>query len=156
MVSARVKFRLFAITKMAITQQTFGLTYSPLVLLVEDNLIALRLVEAIVAQAGCRFISATDGEQALELAKSNNFDLIITDIGLPGLSGTELTSLIRDWEKKSQKTEVPIIGLTAQALNESESKYIQAGMNKIFNKPIYLHQIQALITQFILKNSALT
>ncbi len=138
---------------MTISKQAAFPDSSPLILLVEDNIIALRLVETIVAQAGCRHISATDGEQALELAKTVAFGLIITDIGLPGLSGTELTSHIREWEKSVNKRPIPIIGLTAHTLHESESKCLQAGMDKVLSKPIYLDEMQELVYQFIKKNA---
>lgn len=125
----------------------------PLILLVEDNIIALRLVETIVAQAGCRHISATDGEQALALTKTGEFDLIITDLGLPGIAGSELTSQIRAWEKAENKKHIPIIGLTAHKLHDSESLCLQAGMDKVLSKPIYLDEMQKLMVQFIKKNT---
>ncbi|MBA2710817.1 MAG: response regulator [Tatlockia sp.] len=125
---------------------------TPLILLVEDNIIALRLVETIVAQAGCNHISTTNGEKALELAKTVAFELIITDIGLPGISGMELTSQIREWEKSLNKEPIPIIGLTAHTLHDSKSKCLQAGMDKVLSKPIYLDEMQELIFQFIKKN----
>lgn len=138
---------------MTISKQAAFPDNPPLILLVEDNIIALRLVETIVAQAGCRHISATDGEQALELAKTVSFELIITDIGLPGISGTELTSHIRQWEQTANKGPIPIIGLTAHTLHESESKCLQAGMDKVLSKPIYLDEMQELVFQFIKKNT---
>ncbi|ARG98725.1 response regulator [Legionella micdadei] len=121
----------------------------PQILLVEDNPVALRFVESIVSQAGCHFVSAMDGEQALALAKSAIFDLIITDIELPGISGIELTHLIREWEKSLKKSPIPIIGLTAHTLCESEENCLQAGMNKVLNKPLYLHQMRELLSQYI-------
>lgn len=126
---------------------------SPLILLVEDNIIALRLVETIVTQAGYRYISAPEGEQALELVKSNTFDLIITDIGLPGISGAELTHLIRELEKSTNKNAVPIVGLTAHRLAESENECLQAGMNKVISKPIYLNDMQDLVKEYFKKNN---
>lgn len=134
---------------MAIIKNTAVSHEAPVILLVEDNLIALRFVETIVAQAGCRFISAIDGEKAFELAKNDIFDLIITDIGLPGISGIELTYLIREWEKSLNRTGIPIIGLTAHDLGESEGKCLQSGMNQVFSKPLYLYQMQELVNQYI-------
>ncbi|CDZ76251.1 Sensor kinase protein RcsC [Legionella massiliensis] len=139
---------------MTITNPSFLPLTSPLVLLVEDNTVALKLVETIVAQTGCRFVSVTDGESALELAKSVDFELIITDLGLPGISGAELASQIREREKALNLEQVPIIGLTAQKLNESESKCLQAGMNKVLNKPLYLNEMHELIFQFVSQDFA--
>ncbi|MBA2652454.1 MAG: response regulator [Tatlockia sp.] len=130
------------------------LNNAPLLLLVEDNIIALRLVETIVKQAGCRYISASNGENALELAKTIPFELIITDIGLPGISGTELTAAIREWEREQNKKQIPIFGLTAHTLHESETCCLQAGMNRVLSKPIYLDEMQELVFQFIKLNTA--
>ncbi len=52
------------------------------------------------------------------MAKQNKFDLILTDIGLPGLSGLELVEEIRKWEKENHLTPVPIIGLTAHVFEK--------------------------------------
>lgn len=121
----------------------------PHILIVEDNLIALRIAETLTKQVGCNFSTATDGEQALKLIKATDFDLIITDVGLPNISGNELTRYIRAWEKTSNKKPIPIVGLTAQALGEAERECLKAGMNKVLVKPIYLHTMQAIIKQYI-------
>ncbi len=119
------------------------------VLLVEDNVVALHLIETIVSQAGLKFTSTINGEQALTLAKSRPFDLIITDIGLPGISGYELTYAIRQWERDRNKKPIPIIGLTAHALCETQKEYMQSGFNTMLSKPINLNTIQGLIKQYI-------
>ena len=121
------------------------------VLLVEDNSVALHIIETLAAQAGLKFTSAIDGESALMLARSYTFDLIITDLGLPGISGYELTSIIRQLEKDLHQQPVPIVGLTAHALHEVKKECLQSGMNNILCKPINLKTIEALIHQFILE-----
>lgn len=121
----------------------------PRILLVEDNLIALRIVESIVTQAGGDFISAIDGEKALALVKNSSFDLVITDIGLPGISGYELTEDIRKWEIENGRKSIPIIGLTAHALDKTEQICLVAGMNKVLTKPINLETMDLLIKQYM-------
>lgn len=127
--------------------------HKPHILLVEDNLIALRIAETIIQQAGCRYTSVMDGERALTLAKSIHFDLILTDIGLPGMSGNELTKLIREWEKVVHAPLVPIIGLTAHGLIITKNEALQAGMNKILAKPLQLATMQTILAQFILSTN---
>lgn len=122
------------------------------ILLVEDNAIALHIAEALVSQAGCSYVSVADGEQALVEAQSIDFDLIITDIGLPGISGIEFTRLIREWEEFTEKKTVPIIGLTAHLLGDTEYQSLHAGMNKVLLKPIYLHTLRELIARFVKPN----
>lgn len=117
-------------------------------LLVEDNEIALRMIEMLAEKIGCRYTSVTNGEDALELIKLGKFDLLITDIGLPGISGNELTRQIRIWEKELNHPYLPIIGLTAHGLVEAENESIQAGMNQVLSKPIKLPVLQAVLSQF--------
>ena len=118
-------------------------------LLVEDNAIALHLIETIATLAGLRFTSAQDGESALALAKSQAFDLIITDIGLPGISGYELTHAIRQWEIACMQKPVPIIGLTALALCDAKQESLDSGMNALLCKPINLKTLQTLLNQYL-------
>lgn len=122
---------------------------NPHVLLVEDNIIALHLIEKLISEAGLKFTSATDGETALELAKLNFYDLIITDIGLPGISGYELSKGIREWEKQSNKAHIPIVGLTAHAVSEISHEHLNSGMQIMLSKPINLKTIKHLIQQYI-------
>jgi len=109
---------------------------TPNLLLVEDNKIALFTLENIITQAGYRFTSVMDGEKALYLAKTKSFDLIITDLGLPGLSGIDLTLMIRAYEKECKKTPVPIIGLTAHSEEKIKRECLDSGMNDVYTKPM--------------------
>ncbi|EHL32508.1 response regulator [Legionella drancourtii] len=65
-----------------------------------------------------------DGEAALQLAQTQAFDLIITDLGLPGLSGIDLTRKIRMFEKEKCKPPIPIIGLTAHSEEKIKKKLL--------------------------------
>ena len=118
------------------------------VLLVEDNIIALHLIEALTAQAGLTYVSATNGETAFNYAKSTNFDMIITDIGLPNISGYELTAAIRQWEQATNRPPVPIIGLTAHASHSLQKECLQAGMQQMISKPIDVATIKKLMHQY--------
>ena len=121
---------------------------TPHLLLVEDNRIALRMAEKIAANAGCLFTSAIDGEHALKLAQSVDFDLIITDIGLPGISGYELTHRLRNWETSLNKEPVPIVGLTAHTQAEAKAACLRSGMNDVYSKPVSLKTIKAMICKY--------
>lgn len=119
------------------------------ILLVEDNPIALKVLESIVTSAGYHPTTAIDGEQALALAKSSEFDLIITDIGLPGISGNELAHFIREWGKENALKNIPIIGLTGHALDAAMAESLESGMNDVFTKPASLAMIQEIVNKFI-------
>ena len=118
-------------------------------LLIEDNPIALRTIEMIAADAGYQYSSAENAELGFELIQSTPFDIIITDIGLPGMSGGELSHTIRLWEQASNRKPVPIIGLTAHTGKTEIQKYLQSGMNKILIKPATVSMIQNVIDELI-------
>ncbi|MCX7115281.1 MAG: ATP-binding protein [Gammaproteobacteria bacterium] len=106
------------------------------VLLVEDNFIALQVLKKMVEGFSVDVIDAMDAESALELVKAQPFDLVLTDVGLPGLSGDELAKSIRTWEKENHKRPMRIIGLTGHAEAEVAQRCLDAGMNQVEVKPM--------------------
>ena len=118
-------------------------------LLVEDNSIALKTLEMMLAKKGYTFISATTGEEAWAMFRTHPIDLIITDIGLPGISGTELTQRIRNYEKDVNKPAIPIIGLTGHAKEAAWNECQQAGMNEVLTKPAQIQTLEEIILQFV-------
>ncbi|KTC81596.1 PAS domain-containing hybrid sensor histidine kinase/response regulator [Legionella brunensis] len=121
----------------------------PSILLVEDNPIALRIAESMLKQADCRCVSVNDGEKALALIQKKPFDLILTDIGLPGISGQELAESIRAMEKANNQVMIPIIGLTAHAAEKIEETCIQSGINKVLTKPLSFKMLQETLIMFL-------
>ncbi|MDP3704309.1 MAG: ATP-binding protein [Legionellaceae bacterium] len=121
----------------------------PTVLLVEDNYVALKVLESIVKLAKLNFISACDAESALEIATTQPLHLIITDLGLPGMSGNELTTKIRAWERMQHRKPIPIVGLTAHAREQIREECTQAGMNDAYSKPMDLATMRMIVAEFI-------
>ena len=140
------------------SQSSIKTSQKPLhVLLVEDNKIALFMLESLVTQAGYHFSSARDGVTALEMAQKQSFDLLITDLGLPKLSGLDLTRALRA-DIHGLNRSIPIFGLTAHPNFKINAECLDAGMNKAFTKPMsaaildsirlnYFSSIQALNTE---------
>ncbi|MBA3535884.1 MAG: response regulator [Tatlockia sp.] len=123
-------------------------TSLPQILIVEPNIVALRFIETLVIQTGFNFSSATDARNALNLVKCSNFDLIMTDIDLPGMSGEDLARSIRDYEKASSKGSSTIIGLTTHSQTDSK-ELNKSCLNKIISKPINLSTMQKLVDEYI-------
>ncbi|MFJ1268727.1 ATP-binding protein [Legionella lytica] len=123
-------------------------------LLVEDNKIALFTLENLVKLAGYQFTSVMDGESALHLAQTQRFDLIITDLGLPGLSGIELTRTIRGLERAFHKESMPIIGLTAHSEDKIKRSCLEAGMNEVFTKPMTIDVLARIKTTYFAETLA--
>ena len=77
---------------------------------------------------------ATSGEMALEFLQNEDFDAILMDINLPGMTGIECCQLIRKMEDK-RKSKTPIFAVTGNDLNLTEKEYKQRGFNEFFQKP---------------------
>lgn len=127
------------------TEEVEPLKQKQLILLVEDNPIALKILEAVVEQAQCRFVSVKSAEDALTQLQQHRFDFIITDVGLPGMSGNEFATAVRTQEQREQKKPIPIIGLTAHSTINTEAMSLKMGMNKVLMKPMKLEVLQALL-----------
>lgn len=123
------------------------------ILIVEDNAIALKVAESIVSKAGCHVQCASTGEEALSIIHTYPFDLIITDIGLPGMSGYELTEAIRTWEKVNNKKSTPIVGLTAHVISHTEKSGLNAGMNEVYSKPITDDLLNTILNKNVMKKA---
>ncbi|HAU1151094.1 TPA: response regulator [Legionella pneumophila] len=122
---------------------------SPNILILEDNLVARRTIESLATQEKCSFVSVAKGKEAIRLAKTNEFDLIITDIGLPDIEGHVVAKLIREWESSRSKQATPIIGLTAHVKEKSKEICLKSGMDDVFNKPISRQLLQYILNRFI-------
>nr|WP_233586753.1 response regulator [Legionella sp. km772] len=125
-------------------------------MLVEDNTIALLTLETLVSQAGFNYRSVGNGQHALDLIKAEPFDLIITDLDIPGLSGLELSREIRKYEQKNQLKAVPIIGLTADDEKKIKSRCIKAGMNDAISKPIDREALEKITQAYLLASPGAT
>lgn len=125
---------------------------APVLLLVEDNAIALMILENLVTESGFNSMRAADGIEALTLATTHHFDLIITDLGLPGLSGIEFTQKLRVYEHDNQKPLIPIIGLTAHADVTVKNECVQAGMNEAYTKPLTADALKNIQSVYLIKD----
>lgn len=123
-------------------------------LIVEDNDIALRIAENLCIQQGCNVTTAVTGEAALEQVKNKKFHLILTDLGLPGISGNEFTKELRSLEKQQNITAVPIIGLTAHASDEAKTESLNAGMNELFGKPLQANLLQKILDKYAVNQTS--
>ena len=105
------------------------------VLVVEDMELNQFIARHIMESWGFEVGVASDGNQAIELIKHNDYDLVLMDIQMPNLNGMAATRQIRRMHDR-QKANVPIIALTGNSLNTEGEKYIAAGMNDYLAKPL--------------------
>jgi signal transduction histidine kinase/DNA-binding response OmpR family regulator len=102
-------------------------------LVVEDNLVNQKVVLAILRKKGYRMDIANDGREALAKLNSSGYDLVLMDVQMPVLDGLEATRLIR---REARWDHLPIIAMTAHAMNGDRERCLQAGMNAYISKPV--------------------
>ena len=104
------------------------------ILVAEDNKLNQRIIVATLEKFGHQALVVENGEQAVQQVSRGDFDLILMDIRMPEMSGSEATRAIRS--RSDSLADIPIIALTADAMEEHIRGYIAAGMNACVTKPI--------------------
>jgi signal transduction histidine kinase/CheY-like chemotaxis protein len=102
-------------------------------LLVEDNLVNQKVVLAILRKKGYRIDVANNGREALEKLETSRYDLVLMDVQMPVLDGLEATRLIR---REARWDYLPIIAMTAHAMNGDRERCLQSGMTGYISKPV--------------------
>ncbi len=105
------------------------------ILLVEDDAyVQTTLFKVLLKTNRFKINLVYDGSLVFQEVVNNNYDLILMDVNLPNISGNQITKLIRDFPFKNVKN-VPIVGITANALQKDIDQYLEAGMQKVLIKP---------------------
>ncbi|MBM3824435.1 MAG: response regulator [Verrucomicrobia bacterium] len=112
------------------------------ILLVEDNEMNRDMLSRRLIRRGFDIVLATDGEQAIRLAQTERPDLILMDMSLPVLDGWEAT---RQLKANEATRSIPIIALTAHAMQSDEERARAAGCDDFDTKPIELPRLLAKI-----------
>ena len=116
------------------------------ILLVEDNEMNRDMLSRRLIRRGFEVIFAADGQQGVDLAKSERPDIILMDMSLPVIDGWEATRRVKaDDATKS----VPVIGLTAHAMSGDREKAIEAGCDDYDTKPVELDRLIGKIERLI-------
>jgi len=116
------------------------------ILVVEDNQVNQRVVTALLHKHGYRTVIANNGQEALEMLAGRQFDLVLMDVQMPLMDGIETTRQIRanlHWQH------LPIVAMTAHAMNGDRERCLRAGMNAYVAKPVQQAHLMAVISQHI-------
>lgn len=115
------------------------------VLVAEDNSINQMVVKHTLLKLGAKADIAGDGAEAIEKLKNKPYDLVLMDIQMPLMDGYETTSYIRN----QLNSNVPIIAMTAFALNGERERCLEAGMNGYVSKPFTIESLNGIIETII-------
>jgi signal transduction histidine kinase/CheY-like chemotaxis protein len=118
----------------------------PLILIAEDNELNINTIFSYLTAKNYRPIVAQDGQSAIEMTKKFHPDLILMDIQMPGMDGLEAIAHIR--QQPALKL-IPIIALTALAMEGDRPKCLAAGANEYISKPIKLKQLNDVIRKLL-------
>jgi len=118
------------------------------VLVVEDNQINLGVAEAIFRKLGIHVRVVTNGPSALSSLRKTDWDLVFTDLQMPEMDGFELFRKIRNPEEGTLNPQVPVIAMTAHAMQAYSERCLEAGMDGFVTKPISPRSIVEVISKW--------
>jgi CheY-like chemotaxis protein len=120
------------------------------ILVVEDNHVNQKVVTAVLRKRGFAIELANDGREALARLESDTFDLVLMDVQMPVLDGLEATRLIR--QDPRWKT-LPVIAMTAHAMNGDRERCLDAGMSGYISKPVHPSHLLQIIDEHLLASA---
>jgi CheY-like chemotaxis protein len=121
-------------------------TRQPTILIIENEVSNRLLIERVLSTRGYRCISASNGLEALNILDQENVDLILTDLSMPVLDGYRTTQLIRE---RPAMAHVPIVAVTAYALNDENEAAMQIGCNEYLTKPFKPRQLLEIVDRLL-------
>ena len=119
------------------------------ILVAEDNFINQKLIKQVLLKYGVTVELANNGLEAFEKRKSNNYDLILMDIQMPVMDGVEATHEIINYEVEEKHHHVPIVALTANALNGDRERFLEQGLDEYIPKPIETNELLYILKKFL-------
>lgn len=118
----------------------------PTILIVENEVSNRLLIEKVLSTRGYRCLSASNGREALDVLDREAVDLILTDLSMPVLDGYRTTQLIRE---RPGMAHVPIVAVTAYALNDENEAAMRIGCNEYLTKPFKPRQLLEVVERLL-------
>ena len=118
------------------------------VLLVEDDPLSAVTATKLLQKVGVRATHAENGQQALYALREGSFDLVLMDVQMPVMDGAEATRAIRAGQAGEGVRSIPIVALTAYAMDGDREKFLAAGMDGYIAKPVEIADLVGTLTSF--------
>lgn len=122
------------------------------ILVAEDNIVNQKVIEGLLSKLGHSVTVVPQGGQSVaeRMNPDADYDLILMDCEMPQMDGYEATRLIRQYEKANALPQIPIVALTAHALDEVRRRCLKSGMNDFLTKPINTQQLIRAMNQLFI------
>lgn len=118
----------------------------PTILIIENEVSNRILIERVLSTRGYRCLSASNGREALDILDREAVDLILTDLSMPVLDGYRTTQIIR---ARPNLAHVPIVAVTAYALNDENEAAMQIGCDEYLTKPFKPRQLLEVVERLL-------
>ena len=118
----------------------------PTVLVVEDNALNLKLIRDVLQHAGFTVVVAASGEEGVDVAIRGGVDLVLMDLQLPGIDGTEAMRRIR---AHPGSRELPVVAVTAFAMRADREQVSSAGFDGYIEKPISTRALPEMVRRYV-------
>lgn len=122
------------------------------ILLVEDNRVNQAVGKGLLKRVKFDVVIANDGIEAIEIFQQENFDLIFMDVNMPQMGGIESCQKIKQLMQQDKYPSIPIIALTANAMQGATEMYIEKGMDDYLAKPIDIEKLKEMLNRWIKPN----
>jgi PAS domain S-box-containing protein len=119
------------------------------ILLVDDDLVSAFAASRLLEKRGVQVCHVENGALALEALRERNFDLVLMDVQMPVMDGVTATHAIRSGEAGEAARELPVVALTAYAMETDIANFMKAGMNDYLSKPVRSENLEAGIKKWL-------
>jgi CheY-like chemotaxis protein len=114
------------------------------VLVADDNEVAQRLCRRVLEKAGHRVLTASDGQEAVNIALEQAPDMIFMDVAMPGMDGLEAMRVIRE-----QKPGMVIVIASAHSMAGDRERFLEAGANDVLSKPFRINDLTSAVEKLV-------
>ena len=115
-------------------------------LVVEDNLINQRLIKILLQEYNIEVLSAINGLEAVDMTQKKSFDIVFMDIDMPQMNGIVATKLIKE---KKEHTNLPIVALTAMAMEGDKEMLLREGLDDYLSKPLTREKLEYILEKYL-------
>lgn len=119
------------------------------ILIVEDNAINQKIAVQMIKNFGFRTTIAGNGKEALQVLASAHFDMVLMDVEMPVMNGLEATMRIRDINSGVRDHDIPVVAMTACAMEGDKQRCLDVGMNDYISKPVQPRELMDTILKYI-------
>jgi len=119
------------------------------ILVVDDNHNNLEFASLLLKKLGFNCSLAGSGEEALQILKEVQYDLLFLDVQMPNMNGYEVTRIVREKQRKKGQQAISIVAMTAGALAEERNRALQAGMDAFISKPVVMKDMKDILDKYV-------